>query len=145
MKKIFVLLFVFVSYNAFAQADTTAISSLKNWINSFNEKNLEKTLSYVSDEYIGYFPEQQDQFYETLKELYTKIFSNDKLNITLKYFVNDFTTDNNLTVVRLIITTVAKPTFAQQAQSIKEKGIQIWKKENNQWKLFRSVTFPITK
>lgn len=145
MKKILILIFVLFSFKAFAQEDSTAISSLKSWINSFNEKNLEKTLSYISDEYIGYFPEQQDQFYETLKELYTKIFSNNKLNITLKYFVNDFTIDNNLTVVRLIITTVAKPTFAQQAQSIKEKGIQIWRKENNQWKLFRSVTFPVTK
>lgn len=144
MKKIFLVSILLITSNIFAQ-DSTAIEALKGWINSFNEKNLEKTLSYISEEYIGYFPDQQDQFYETLKELYTKIFSNKQLNITLKYFVNDFSESDSLTVVRLIITTTAKPTFAPQAQSIKEKGIQVWRKENNQWKLFRSVTFPISK
>ncbi|MCX7874866.1 MAG: nuclear transport factor 2 family protein [Melioribacteraceae bacterium] len=143
MKNLFLILFVLFSKISFAQDDFTAINSLKIWIDSFNSKNLEKTLSFISDEYIGYFPDQQDQFYDNIKDLYTKIFSNKQLDVTLKYFVNDFSETDSLTVVRLIITTTAKSTFSQQPQSIKEKGIQVWRKENNIWKLYRSVTFPI--
>lgn len=144
MKKLLIII-LFSYVNLFPQSDSSAVESLKKWINSFNEKNLEKTLSYISEDYIGYFPDQQDQFYETLKEVYSKIFSNKNLNISLKPFINDFTESDSLAVIRLILTTTAKPNFSQQAQSIKEKGIQVWKKENNKWKLFRSVTFPISK
>lgn len=147
MKNAIALLLLIFLFNSsiFSQTenDSTLLVSLKNWSESFNQKNVEKALSFISEEYIGYFPDQQDQFYETLKELYQKILTNKNLNITLKYFVNDYSISGDIAVIRLNITTTAKPAFAQQAQIAREKGLQVWKKENEQWKLFRSVTFPI--
>lgn len=142
---IVLFLILFTSSN-FCQPlnDSTALSTLKKWSEAFNSKNAELTLSFISTEYIGYFPEQEDQFYETMKSLYNNIFKNNSLNVSIKYFVNDFYISNDLTVIRLVITTTAKSSFAKQPQIAKEKGTQVWRKENNSWKLYRSVTFPIS-
>lgn len=143
---VFILIFV-VNVKLFSQteSDSTLSLSLKKWSESFNLKDTEQALSFISEDYIGYFPDQPDQFYETLKELYQKILSNKNLNVSIKYFINDYSISGDLAVVRLTITTTAKPSFAQQAQVAREKGIQVWRKENQSWKLFRSVTFPISK
>ena len=138
--KILVLILFSIFVTIQAQQDSTALSGLKGWAKAFNNRDLTQTLSYISPDYGGYFVNQQDQVYSTLHDVYKHIFSNEKLSVQLSYRINDFSVSGDFAVVRLFLITTAKAN--SQEQVAYEKGMQVWKNENNEWKLFRSISYP---
>lgn len=148
MKKFLFLQFsilIFVNSLFLAQNDSGEINSiLKNWITSFNEKNLSGALSIYSEKFIGYYPNQPDQNFTSIKEQYESIFKNKNLSAKLELEVLETTEKENFAYVSMILTATIKPAFSPQAAIAHDKGIQIWEKEiTGNWKLIRSSTFPI--
>ncbi|MEW6195351.1 MAG: DUF4440 domain-containing protein [Bacteroidota bacterium] len=138
------VLFVFYS-SVSAQADEAKIieNKIADWTTAFVNKDVAKALSIYSEDFIGYYPDQPDQNYKSIKDQYQHILTNKNLAVKLESKVDEIHVSGNLAFVRVVITATIKPAMATEPAIAHDKGIQIWQKENNgEWKLLRSSTFP---
>lgn len=148
INRIIILLFVLHSINLQAQnSDAQIIERILNeWVESFNEKNIEKSLAIYDENFIGYYPEQKEQSFNDIKEQHKSIFNNKNLSVKLDIEIVEIETSGILGFVRLILKATVKPTYATQPAVAYDKGIQIWQKNSNGvWKLKRSSTFAYSK
>jgi len=145
-KILLVVMLFFTNQNfIFAQAESTDIikSRFINWIDNFNKKDLEKLLSIYSEDYSGYYSGHPDQNLKTIGEQNENIFNNKYLSVKLSAQVVEIEVSDNLAFVRMILTWSIRPTNIKTPQVLRDKGIQVWKKQGNDWKIFRSITYPL--
>ena len=146
-RKIFLISFLYfiLSITIHAQESSSSISNILNeWIDAFNKRDLQKSLSIYSEDFIGYYPAQPDQSYKTIKEQYQHLLTNNNLSIKLAVKIEEIEMSGNLAFVRMILTATIKPAFATEATTAHDKGIQIWQKnQDGEWKLIRASTFPV--
>lgn len=139
-----VIAIIFYS-SASAQIDEARVieNKLVDWATAFANKDAAKALSIYSANFLGYYPNQPDQDYKSVKDQYQHILTNKNLSVKLEVKIEEINISGNLAFVRLMITATIKPNMAPEPAVAYDKGIQIWQKENSEvWKLFRSSTFP---
>ncbi len=142
--KCLVLTIIFLT-NTYGQIDDINVieKKLNDWSAAFAEKNVEQALSIYSDNFLGYYPDQPDQDFKSVKDQYNHILNNKNLFVKIGVKIDEIQISGNLAFVRLVITASIKPTMAPDPAVAYDKGIQIWQKEKNgEWKLLRSSTFP---
>lgn len=120
-------------------------NTLNEWIESFNKKDIEKSLTIFSPDFIGYYPDQKEQTAKDMAEQYRHILSNSNLAVKLELKIIEIKTSGSLAFVNLELKASIKPTYSPQPQIAYDKGIQIWEKNSNgEWRLTRSSTFPFS-
>lgn len=137
--------YFFLSISISAQESSSSITDiLHEWIDAFNKRDLQKSLSIYSEEFIGYYPDQPDQSFKSVKEQYQHLLLNKNLAIKLAVKIEEIEISGNLAFVRMILSATVKPVFATEATTAHDKGIQVWhKNQNGEWKLIRASTFPV--
>lgn len=146
-RKFFLISFLYfiLSITIPAQESASSITNILNeWIDAFNKKDLQKSLAIYSEDFIGYYPDQPDQSFKTIKEQYQHLLTNKNLSIALAIKIDEIQMSGNLTFVRMILSATVKPAFATEANVAHDKGIQVWQKnQDGEWKLIRASTFPV--
>lgn len=140
----FVCTINFFAFNIYAQnGESEKVKKiLTSWIDSFNKKDLQQSLAIYSEDFIGYYPDQPDQDFASVKEQYEHIFNNKNLSVKLDLAIIEVNAVGNLAYVRMNLTATVKPTFSKQAAVAHDKGLQVWLKQNDgNWKLIRSSSF----
>ncbi|MBI1937202.1 MAG: DUF4440 domain-containing protein [Ignavibacteriales bacterium] len=140
----FVCVLQFFPFNIYAQNDESEKIKkiLTSWVDSFNKKDLQQSLAIYSEDFIGYYPNQPDQNYASIKEEYEHIFNNKNLFVKLDLVLIEVKAVGNLAYAGMNLTATVKPTFSKQAAVAVDKGLQIWQKQNDgNWKMIRSSSF----
>lgn len=139
------LLYFIFSITIPAQESTSSITNILNeWIDAFNKRDLQKSLSIYSEDFIGYYPDQPDQTFKSVKEQYQHLLVNKNLSIKLAIKIDEIQLSGNQAFVRMVLSATVKPVFATEATTAHDKGIQIWQKnQDGEWKLIRVSTFPV--
>lgn len=146
LKKTFLLLFLaLITSFVNAQKDEPGEinSILTDWVESFNSGNYQKSVSIYSPDFIGYYPNESDLNFKNIEEQYKHIFNNKNLSVKLEVDIREINVSGNLGFVQLILKAIIKPKFSTEPGVALDKGIQVWKKSEGGWKLFRSSTFPM--
>lgn len=139
------LLYLLISFSLSAQENSSSIANILNeWVESFNKKDLQKSLSIYSEDFIGYYPDQPDQTFKSVKEQYQHLLMNKNLSIKLAVKIDEIQISGNQAFVRMVLSATVKPVFATDATTAHDKGIQVWQKnQDGEWKLIRASTFPV--
>ncbi len=142
--RFFFAAFIFCS-SINAQVDEAKVieNKIVDWTTAFANNDAAKALSIYSEDFIGYYPDQPDQNYKSIKDQYQHILTNKNLSVKLESKIDEIRVSGNLAFVGIVITATIKPAMATEPAIAHDKGIQIWQKESNgEWKLLRSSTFP---
>jgi len=143
-------LLVLLAINMYAQetlpqSDVVIIKNkLKNWTDSFNNRDLKNVRSVFAEDYLASYPNQPDQDLNLTMASYKRLFQNTFLEMKLSLQVLEIEANGDLAYVRLNQVSEVKPKSTKQPQYAHDTGIQIWKKQSDgAWKMSRSVMFPL--
>ncbi|MCX6169682.1 MAG: hypothetical protein NTX65_10085 [Ignavibacteriales bacterium] len=146
--KAFLLFVGMLIANNFVPAQSNEVLAIKNeinkWMKSYNQKDLNNSVAIFAEDYIGLYYGHPDQTSKTIRDENEVVFKNKYLKATLSMEADEIVTSGDLAYVNIKQKWAFKPSVSKTPQIAFEKGILIFKKQNDgKWKITRSSTFPV--
>lgn len=147
MNRIFtvILAVVFLYQISYSQTDNTKPirDAINNWVDGFNSGDYAKAISIYADDFIGYYPDQKNQYRKDIEDQYKHILNNKNLSVIISVKEDEISVSGDFAYVRMTMTAKIKPSYAPEPSIATDKGLQVWKKDKNgMWKIIRSSSFP---
>jgi ketosteroid isomerase-like protein len=147
--KLFLLFFSFLLATNFVLAQENDVIAIKNemnkWMKAYNKKDLNNSVAILAEDYIGFHYGHPDQTPKSIREQNEEVFKNKYLKATLSMEADEIVTSGDLAYVSIKQKWAFKPSVSTTPQIAFEKGILIFKKQNDgKWKIIRSSTFPVS-
>ena len=139
------LLFALFFTNTYSQIDNAKPirDAINNWVDGFNSGDYAKAISIYSDDFIGYYPNQKNQYRKDIEDQYKHILNNKNLSVIISFRADEISVSGDFAYVRMTMTAKIKPIYAPEPSIATDKGLQVWKKDKNSaWKIIRSSSFP---
>ncbi len=139
------LLFALFFTNTYSQIDNTKPirDAINNWVDGFNSGDYAKAISIYADDFIGYYPNQKNQYRKDIEDQYKHILNNKNLSVIISFRADEISVSGDFAYVRMTMTAKIKPIYAPEPSIATDKGLQVWKKDKNSgWKIIRSSSFP---
>ncbi len=147
MNRLFIILLilVFACSISYSQSDNTKPirDAINNWVDGFNSGDYSKAISIYSDDFIGYYPNQKNQYRKDIEDQYKHILNNKNLSVIISFKADEIDVSGDFAYVRMTMTAKIKPIYAPEPSMATDKGLQVWKKDKSSgWKIIRSSSFP---
>jgi len=127
-----------------AETKAEIINRLQKWPQDFNEKNIQAVCTLFAPDLIASYPESPDRNYEEMCQHLTKALNDsDKLFRYEAPKIEQILINGDLAVVRLIWTLNISDKNQQLMETIREKGLDVFKRQQDgSWKIIISYAFP---
>jgi len=147
MNRIFMIILavVFLYQISYSQIDNTKPirDAINNWVDGFNSGDYATAISIYADDFIGYYPDQKNQYRKDIEDQYKHILNNKNLSVIISVKEDEISVSGDFAYVRMTMTAKIKPSYAPEPSIATDKGLQVWKKDKNgMWKIIRSSSFP---
>ena len=118
--------------------------SLETWVQAFNTKDLDGTMTVWSEDAILSSPGSPDGNYQRLREGYKRGFARADISGTYSVEIEEVQVSGKMAFVRdTWILTLKEKDPAKPVRSVKQRSIEIWQQQPDRtWKIVRSLSYP---
>jgi len=139
-----VLSLAIIQVNAQQSKDSADVQFLRNAIlqtaKAINAHNPDGVLQYYSKDILVSYPNHPDTRYDTFNVRYRQMM-NPAIITSTTPVIEEILVSGDLAIIRMIWETSITVKETQKTSHRKSRDLQVWKRENGQWKFFRGMWY----
>jgi hypothetical protein len=126
------------------KAESQIRQKFDTFVKGYIDKNIEMTMSIFAPDVIANVQQApSEQTYQDIKNSILKDFADSELEYSYRYIIKEIECTDTIAIVRVIWkSSVFDPKRNAVIKMKQEVGMDIFKYRNNEWQLYRFITYP---
>ena len=141
---VFVLLFAIstrADSTGTARADIRA--ALERWTTAFNERDVPGACALFTRDLVATYPGVPDRDYQAMCRHLSSVLRDPARSLRYSFELEEILVSGDFAVVRLVWTLLNARPGETPERLVRERGVDVFRRENDTWKVMRSMAYPM--